>query len=104
MKIHFSTRTCFFAKQKQHGETREKGRKRGKRKKIKKERKREPLLRDDDVASVYEIRVSPGYLQFAPDADRTGRLLYGKRIEWWAFAIPVARGLRSIVTLCLLIR
>lgn len=31
----------------------------------------------DDVAGVYEIRVSPGYLQFAPDteAERGGHCM-----------------------------
>lgn len=51
-------------------------------------RQERALVRSDDVAGVYEIRVSPGYLQFAPDTDRTGRPLYGKRIEWRHLLFP----------------
>lgn len=57
------------------------------------------MLRD-----VYEIRVSPGYLQFAPGTTAGRAAIVWETDRVAAFAIPVARRLRSIVTLCLLIR
>lgn len=56
------------------------------------------------LRGVYEIRVSPGYLQFAPGTTAGRAAIVWETDRVAAFAIPVARRLRSIVTLCLLIR
>lgn len=60
--------------------------------------------RDDDVASVYEIRVSPGYLQLCDGRRQDGPGIVWETDRVAAFAILVTHGLCSIVTLCLLIR